>query len=184
MTASPGLDEVDAELLKALRVIRGDHHNTKTGKSSQISQAIVSAILIQGKDTTDQNAQLLDAIKKQNTLLKNLTEVFSKGKGQVQPTFIPQKPRPVPQEDEDEDVDEDEDEDEEENCFHRSEDSLRACEDTKTKEKENRSVTDFQRTKLERVYMMEEVDGNSIVEEIDFILWGTKVLRQYEHSTH
>jgi len=51
-------------------------------------------------------------------------------------------------------------------------------------EKENRSVTDFQRTKLERVYMMEDVDGNGIVEEIDFILWGTKVLRQYEHSTH
>merc|ERR1712238_602484 len=125
MTAPPGLDEVDAELLKALRVIRGDHDN-KTGKSSQISQAIVSAIQIQGKDSTDQNADLLDAIKAQNTLLENLTEVLSKR--QIQPAAVPvQQARSLSVL---------EDEDEEENCFHRTEESLRACEDTKKKAKE------------------------------------------------
>merc|ERR1719491_2553112 len=126
MTAPPGLDEVDAELLKALRVIRGDHDN-KTGKSSQISQAIVSAIQIQGKDSTDQNADLLEAIKTQNTLLENLTEVLSKR--QVQPAAaVPvQQARSLSVL---------EDEDEEENCFHRTEESLRACEDTKKKAKE------------------------------------------------
>jgi len=125
MTAPPGLDEVDAELLKALRVIRGDHDN-KTGKSSQISQAIVSAIQIQGKDSTDQNADLLEAIKTQNTLLENLTEVLSKR--QVQPAAVPvQQARSLSVL---------EDEDDEENCFHRTEESLRACEDTKKKAKE------------------------------------------------
>jgi len=89
MTAPPGLDEVDAELLKALRVIRGDHDN-KTGKSSQISQAIVSAIQIQGKDLTDQNAELLDAVKKQNILLENLAAVLSK-KQQTQTVVVPQQ---------------------------------------------------------------------------------------------
>merc|ERR1712238_43097 len=109
MTAPPGLDEVDAELLKALRVIRGDH-DTKTGKSSQISQAIASAIQIQGKDSTDQNTDLLNAIKTQNTLLENLTEVLSKR--QVQPAVVPvQQARSLS-------VLEDDDEDEEENCFH------------------------------------------------------------------
>jgi len=127
MTAPPGLDEVDAELLKALRVIRGDH-DKKTGKSSQISQAIVSAIQIQGKDSTDQNADLLDAIKEQNTLLENLTEVLSKRQIQPAMTTVPLPPRSVPQEEEDDD---------DENCFHRTEDSLRACEDTKAKKKKN-----------------------------------------------
>merc|ERR1712238_197481 len=127
MTAPPGLDEVDAELLKALRVIRGDHDN-KTGKSSQISQAIVSAIQIQGKDSTDQNADLLEAIKTQNTLLENLTEVLSKRQVQIQPAAVPvQQARSLSVL---------EDEDNEENCFHRTEESLRACEDTKKKAKE------------------------------------------------
>jgi len=89
MTAPPVLDEVDAELLKALRVIRGDH-DKKTGKSSQISQAIVSAIQIQGKDSTNQNAELLDAVKKQNILLENLAEVLSK-KQQTQTVVVPQQ---------------------------------------------------------------------------------------------
>merc|ERR1712238_374549 len=128
MTAPPGLDEVDAELLKALRVIRGDHDN-KTGKSSQISQAIVSAIQIQGKDSTDQNADLLDAIKTQNTLLENLTEVLSKR--QIQPAAVPvQQARSLSVL---------EDEDEEENCFHRTEESMRAHEIETAK---NRSATE------------------------------------------
>jgi len=81
------LDEVDAELLKALRVIRGDH-DKKSGKSSAISNAIVSAIQTQGKDSTDQNADLLDAIKEQNTLLANLTEILSKKQSFVMPPTI------------------------------------------------------------------------------------------------
>jgi len=131
----PVLDEVDAELLKALRVIRGDA-NKKTGKSSQISQAIVSAIQVQGRDSTDQNAELLSAVKEQNNLLENLTDVLSKRPQQVravQPAAIPQqKSRSVPQEEDDED-----------NCFHSTEESLRACEDTKaakTKTTKSRSV--------------------------------------------
>merc|ERR1712238_587764 len=109
--------------------IRGDHDN-KTGKSSQISQAIVSAIQIQGKDSTDQNADLLDAIKTQNTLLENLTWVLSKR--QIQPAAVPvQQARSLSVL---------EDEDEEENCFHRTEESLRACEDTKKTAKENSAM--------------------------------------------
>jgi len=129
------LDEVDAELLKALRVIRGDA-NKKSGKSSQISQAIVSAIQVQGRDSTDQNAELLSAVKEQNNLLENLTDVLSKRPQQVravQPAAIPQqKSRSVPKEEDDED-----------NCFHSTEESLRACEDTKaakTKTTKSRSV--------------------------------------------
>merc|ERR1712238_572828 len=111
--------------------IRGDHDN-KTGKSSQISQAIVSAIQIQGKDSTDQNADLLEAIKTQNTLLENLTEVLSKN------PFRPTTGLPPPgiQQARALSLRVDEDEDEEENCFHRTEESLRACEDTKRKAKE------------------------------------------------
>merc|ERR1712238_293859 len=128
MTAPPGLDEVDAELLKALRVIRGDHDN-KTGKSSQISQAIVSAIQIQGKDSTDQNADLLDAIKQQNTLLENLTEVLSKR--QIQPAAVPvQQARSLS-------VLEDEEEDNQ--CFHSTEESMRAHE---VETARNRSATE------------------------------------------
>jgi len=129
------LDEVDAELLKALRVIRGDG-DKKSGKSSKISQAIVSAIQVQGRDSTDQNAELLSAVKEQNNLLENLTDVLSKRPQQVravQPAAIPQQQsRSVPQEEDDED-----------NCFHRTEESLRACEDTKaakTKTTKSRSV--------------------------------------------
>mmetsp|Transcript_6735 Transcript_6735/g.7200 ORF Transcript_6735/g.7200 Transcript_6735/m.7200 type:complete len:338 (+) Transcript_6735:98-1111(+) len=95
------LDEVDAELLKALRVIRGDG-DKKSGKSSKISQAIVSAIQVQGRDSTDQNAELLSAVKEQNNLLENLTDVLSKRPQQVravQPAAIPQQQsRSVPQE--------------------------------------------------------------------------------------
>jgi len=127
----PVLDEVDAELLKALRVIRGDA-NKKTGKSSQISQAIVSAIQVQGRDSTDQNAELLSAVKEQNNLLENLTDVLSKRPQQVravQPAAIPQqKSRSVPQEEDDED-----------NCFHSTEESLRACEDTKAAKTKTKS---------------------------------------------
>merc|ERR1712238_277866 len=66
-----------------------------------------------------------DAIKQQNTLLENLTEVLSKR--QIQPAAVPvQQARSLS-------VLEDEDE---ENCFHRTEESLRACEDTKKKAKE------------------------------------------------
>jgi len=129
------LDEVDAELLKALRVIRGDG-DKKSGKSSKISQAIVSAIQVQGRDSTDQNAELLSAVKEQNNLLENLTDVLSKRPQQVravQPAAIPQQQsRSVPQEEDDED-----------NCFHSTEESLRACEDTKaakTKTTKSRSV--------------------------------------------
>merc|ERR1712238_313020 len=58
-----------------------------------------------------------DAIKQQNTLLENLTEVLSKR--QIQPAAVPvQQARSLS-------VLEDEDE---ENCFHRTEESLRAHE--------------------------------------------------------
>jgi len=72
------LDEVDAELLKALRVIRGDNDKNKKGDSSVISKAIVNAIETQGKDSTTQNADLLEAITEQNSLLEKLTELLSK----------------------------------------------------------------------------------------------------------
>mmetsp|Transcript_18558 Transcript_18558/g.20767 ORF Transcript_18558/g.20767 Transcript_18558/m.20767 type:complete len:514 (-) Transcript_18558:186-1727(-) len=131
------LDEVDAEILKALRVIRGDH-DKKTGKSSQIAQAIVSAIQIQGQNSTNQNAEILAAIKEQTAIqtamLEKLTEMLSKR--QIQPAFVPLQPISVPQQ-------EDEDDDDDDNSFHRTEESLRACEDTKaakTKTTKSRSV--------------------------------------------
>jgi len=38
-----------------------------------------------------------------------------------------------------------------------------------------RSMTDFQKTKLERVYKMKDFNADGKVEEIDFVLWGQKM---------
>jgi hypothetical protein len=75
------IDGVDTELLKALRVIRGDNDKKKDAGSaanSLLSKAIVTAIESQGTATTTQNAELLDAIKEQNMLLDGLTELLRK----------------------------------------------------------------------------------------------------------
>jgi len=69
---------VDAELLKALKVLRGHKEKKKDVDTEAVSKAIVSAIENQGKDSAAQNAQLLSAINEQNELLEKLTALLNK----------------------------------------------------------------------------------------------------------
>ena len=76
----PNIGVIDAEMMAALKVLRGDNNNNNNNVSgidkefsTSLAKQIVGAIQAQDKESAIQNAAILQAIKEQNAIIEKLT---------------------------------------------------------------------------------------------------------------
>lgn len=80
------INVIDAEMMAALKVLRGDNNKNNSNNvdsvdkahSNTLTQTIVDVLTSQHKTSEFQNSEILKAIKQQNIILENLTSLLSK----------------------------------------------------------------------------------------------------------